>query len=297
MKTKESRQPLFGKIAWLWMNRMIICPYFQRNIIAERAEAHEHRFIDWCSHGGQSTLSDLRISVNGPEEVHGLASVRKDDGSGARPKLLVSNHCRNAVLSPSPSLASRSQGRSRKPIRRLLNLLFILASEPADQQGGNHQSCRLWIGSLVRDSSPQLHSWNSDFVVSCSRSPSRKPTLLVPRWYLVHRLHFRWNGNTKAALPRRLRNRSALPYVPHPQNSDRGDLARSYFAAGLQGNIPMLEPRQSLEASKTHRLGWYGPARQDSHLRSSIPHLGKGYDRAQVLRIHRSTLHLTFLIS
>lgn len=72
---------------------------------------------------------------------------------------------------------------------------------------------RFWIGTFIRHSRSSVHPRDCHSMVSCARSTAWFSSLLVSRWYLVTRLHFRRNGYTQTTVPRGLWNRSTVPYV------------------------------------------------------------------------------------
>ena len=96
-------------------------------------------------------------------------------------------------------------------------------------------------------------------LVSRPRDSVRLDQVFLPRGHLVHRLHFRGNGQQTSSIPRRLWNWSIVPHFPCPQDSHRRDVARSQSIARLQSSLSSLDFQVSGWAiGRTFGCQWFG---------------------------------------
>lgn len=72
---------------------------------------------------------------------------------------------------------------------------------------------RFWFGPCIWHSGSCVYPWDSHTMVSCTGSVVGRPTVLLPRRYLVNWMYFCWNGHQKTVVPRRFGNRPAIPHV------------------------------------------------------------------------------------
>lgn len=120
----------------------------QRDLAAQGAETPEHRLPRGRPDGGESPLSDLRVPLDGPEEIHGHNAGGENDGPRTGAQLSVPDHRRHVLLSSATRSASRSE-----------------AAESADQQRRRHQGGRFRPRAFVRHSVAHVHARDRDAVV------------------------------------------------------------------------------------------------------------------------------------